>query len=360
MTSGEFPLIEELLLGAIDDKVFPGCQFAFGTIEELIFGRFGKLGYADCYGEVDDWTLYDLASLTKVLATTLSAMGWVHNLQLDLDQPIGETLKTFQSGQRAKVTLRHLLTHTSGLPAHRDFYKIQGSFDDRWNAILIEPLEAEPGQKVTYSCVGFLVLQKFLEELGKGDVFGLFKSIAKSNPLNKMGFRQLNIDGLPTEFWGSEERFSLNSCAPTEIIANQTIQGIVHDENARSLGGICANAGLFGNATSVAYIARKWLSREIAQIPKSMISEWTQRQSNAGTRAFGWDTKSETGSSAGHLFGLKSFGHTGFTGTSLWIDPEAGIFATLLTNRVHPRRDNTKIIEFRPKFHDAIYRALMY
>jgi len=342
--------LNKLIEAAISEGVFPGCQVAFGTADDLWVGHYGALRYASVAPKVSDATLYDLASLTKVVATTLSAVTWVEAGVASLDELVCDTLPSFRQGSRAKVTLRHLLTHTSGLPAHRDFYKILGGAEARWDAILNEPLETEPGAKVTYSCVGFLVMQKFFEaKFGERDFFKPLLDISSLKMLDLKFISDVKADvSLLTE----------ESFAPTELVENQEICGVVHDENSRSLGGKCANAGLFGNSHSVANIARMWLKKDIPGVNPAAIANWTTKQVGAETRALGWDTKSPSGSSAGSLFGPKSFGHTGFTGTSLWIDPEAGFFAVLLTNRVFPTRENTKIIEFRPKFHDAVYKIL--
>lgn len=266
---------------------------------------------------INDW--FDLASLTKVLVTTPRSREF-----LPLDVSVNDLWPAFG---KPEITVRKLLLHESGLPAHRELWEQCATPDDVWPTLAAMPLEYEPGSQAVYSCMGFLALGFLLEQANAPEPNSWLAS--------HYGTQFLRFNP-PADA----------RCLPTEF----GLKGRVHDENARFLGGIAGNAGLFGTVEGVAIATQKIL--------RSEPGKWTQRASAQSTRALGWDTKSETGSSAGEKFGPKSFGHTGFTGTSLWVDPEAGIFGVLLTNRVNPTRENLKIQEFRPKFYDAVYDSL--
>lgn len=300
------------------DGAFQAFGFAVGTRNQVWMWAGGShLPNGAEPTAINDW--FDLASLTKVLVTTPRSREF-----LPLDAPIHEFWPEFG---KPEITVRKLLLHESGLPAHRELWKLCASPDDVWPTLANMPPEYETGSQAVYSCMGFLVLGHILERVGAPDPNAWLA--------NHYGTPNLRFN--PSA--GAR-------CLPTEF----GLAGTVHDENARFLGGVAGNAGLFGTVEGVALAAQKILRSE----PK----EWTERASSHSSRALGWDTKSETGSSAGEKFGPKSFGHTGFTGTSLWVDPEAGIFGALLTNRVNPTRENLRIQEFRPKFYDAVYDAL--
>lgn len=334
------------MTNAIREGVFPGCAVAFGNENEHIVKAFGSLTYENPVEKVSGSTWYDLASLTKVLATTYIVHRFLKSGHLDLEAKIGDVLGSFSMGERADISVWNLLTHTSGLPAHRDFYMSEGSREEVWDAVLNEPLIATLGTQVTYSCVGFLILQAYINRIleGDGDFLNPFNEFVKHMNL-QAGFGPIDI-----------QKFQV---APTEADHRGSFwQGIVHDENSRRLGGSCANAGLFGSIEAVNKMVQWWLNPNNA-LDLKLVNQMIARQPNAGTRAIGWDTKSETGSSAGTLFGPKSFGHTGFTGNSIWVDPETKIYGILLSNRVYPTRENTKIVELRPKFYDEVLRAMV-
>lgn len=325
------PGVRQVLDDALENEAFPGCVAVYGDGQELFGAALGHMDYSREV-PVEPATIYDLASLTKVLMTTLLALEAVQDGALGLNQMVKEVLPEFHDG----VTFRHLLLHNSGLPAHRLYPEIAESAQEAKELILREPLIRAPGTETEYSCIGFLVLYFALEALG----YSSPRTWAK----------------LGAEFTFSPEP----RAAPTELLMNNgstlVLQGWVHDENARFLGGRAGNAGLFGDAATVARLAQFWLREGEGEIPHQQVKEW---RSKATDRALGWDIKSETGSSAGSMFGPQSFGHTGFTGTSLLVDPEARIFAVLLTNRVHPSRDNLKIKDVRPRFHDAVFSAMV-
>lgn len=276
-----------------------------------------------------DWLydqLFDLASLTKVILTTTWAMRLWERGILDLDRDLGRGFSP-----------RHLLLHNSGLPAHKEYWVTASDPEEAWQQILSEPLEAAPGERTEYSCVGFMTLYHHLGELVGG---GVDQDAEFAGLLRGWGFR-----------WGSE--------VPADTIPTEGgLQGQTHDENSRFLGGMAGNAGLFGSITAVLRFLEAQTSGQLAKL--ETVAEWTRRQTPDSTRALGWDTKSLEGyTSAGQRFGPKSYGHTGFTGTCIWVDPDAGIAGVLLTNRVVYGRQNERIKEFRPKFFDALYEDLL-
>ena len=323
--------LDRLLAQGIQEGVFPGAAYAVGTEGGIELGVAGNHTYTPDSPAITAESLFDLASLTKVIATTTSAMLLWQDGALQLDQRVQELVPEFKGEGKSAVTIRHLLTHESGLPAHRDFWKLAP--EDRWHAILAEPLESSPGAETRYSCVGFLALQQVLLSL-TGERY----EDAWAWPFFRV-VDQLELDVCFNPAPDQKER-----CVPTE----GALQGVVHDENARSLGGMAANAGLFGTIKAVAAFAQ-WVQAKRGP-------EWTSRQGLA-SRALGWDTNHRHQASAGQLFSERSFGHTGFTGTSLWIDPDHDLFAVLLTNRVHPIRDNDRIRDFRLRFHEHVFAS---
>lgn len=324
---------EEVILAAIQDRAFPGAAWAFGGPDALDIGFAGSVDYSPDGERVTEETVFDLASLTKVIVTTTAAMQAVAAGKIRLEDRVQSLLPEWIGPGKDEVTFWHLLTHSSGLAAHYEFWLSP----DPLQAVLAHPLERRPGHSQVYSCIGFLVLWLALGT----DWNGVKRSFGP---------------------WGEllTECPDPALCAPTEVDPSKgvSLRGVVHDENARCLGGLAGNAGLFGTIRGVAQFAQASLCASLIGVPAPIQREFRNRVDNSGTRALGWDTKSEVGSSAGALFGPKTFGHTGFTGTSIWIDPEAELFAVLLSNRVHPTRQNLKIQQVRPAFHDAVYRLL--
>jgi CubicO group peptidase (beta-lactamase class C family) len=293
-------------------------------------------------------TLYDLASLTKVVATTTMAMILVDEKRLDLDRPVHAFLPAFQGPEKEGVTVRHLLTHSSGLPATAPLFR-----EVRGKAAYAERIAAmdlgyPPGSKSVYSDLGVILLGEILEKTA-GRPLDVFVRERVFLPLGMKhtGFRP------PRPLWPR--------IAPTENDPwrGRMIQGEVHDENAFAMGGVAPHAGLFSTAGDLARFARMLLKGGGRIVSRQTLELFTAKAGIPDSdRALGWDTKSAEGSSAGTLFSPDSFGHTGFTGTSIWIDPERQIFVILLTNRVYPTRENNLIREVRPAVADAVVRAL--
>jgi CubicO group peptidase (beta-lactamase class C family) len=303
--------------------------------------------------------MYDIASLTKVLATTTIVAKLAEGdfpIRLDLDAKIERYLPEWASGPqpewRHRVTVRHLLTHTSGLPPFKEYWRTSKSKQATLARIFAEPLDYEPGAKEVYSDLGIILMAEIIQRLtGKPlDVLArefIFSPLAMSNTMYTP----------PKKIWPS--------IAPTEIdnqYRHRLIQGEVHDENAAAIGGVSGHAGAFSTAPDLASFCQMLLNGGVYAhrriLRRATISEFTEPQELSGkTRTLGWAVPTEGGSS-GHFMGPHTFGHTGFTGTSIWIDPDRQLFVILLTNRVHPTRENQKIAKVRPALHDAVMQSL--
>ncbi len=298
-------------------------------------------------------TLYDLASVTKVIATTTLCMLFADKDRLNLDAPVQFYVPSFTGKNKNRVTIRHLLAHCSGLPAHVHLYKAQSNMIDpretMLNAACQLPLTYEPGTDTAYSDMGFLILGKILETIGKQRLDHLVKQHILE-PL-KM-----------TDTWYCPPPHLKHRIAPTENGTNlrdHLVRGEVHDENAAAMGGIAPHAGLFSTAHDLSKCLLAWLGA--GNFSKRSIRQFTTRANIApnSTWALGWDTVSSGKSSSGSHFSEQSFGSLGFTGTSVWADPIRDLGVILLTNRVHPTRENTQIAHLRPEFHDVISEALI-
>lgn len=349
------PAVDRLLEGFIEEGAFPGAVAAVGHRGRLVhLGAYGRQTYEASSPPVDIDTIYDVASLTKVIATTTMAMILVDEGRLDLDLPVREFLPRFQGEGKDAVTVRHLLTHGAGVDWWAPLFESLEGPDAYLDHIRAMPLVDAPGAKTLYSDLGLILLGEVLERVA-GESLDTF--------VRKRVFEPLGMKD--TMF--RPPALLLDRIAPTEIDASwrkRLLHGEVHDENAHALGGVAPHAGLFGTATDLARFAQMMLWRGVYDhrrvVERSTIDRFVRRAEivEGSSRALGWDTKSAEGSSAGTLFGPRSFGHTGFTGTSIWIDPDRQLFIVLLTNRVHPSRDNNAIRRVRPAFADAVVRAL--
>jgi CubicO group peptidase (beta-lactamase class C family) len=324
------------------DSAFPGAVIAVGYQGEIVLlNAVGHYGSGDAR-PVTPATIFDLASLTKVVGLTTAAMMLVDSGQLDLDAPVQRYVPAFQGADKERVTIRHLLTHSSGLPAWRPLYREAATREEALALVDTTPLLRQPGDTFVYSDLGAIVLMQAVEAIAR-EPLDRFLEARLFGPLGMAATRFL-----PPESWRSR-------IAPTEndsSFRHHMLRGEVHDENAARLGGVSGHAGLFSTAGDLARFA-EWLLRA------PQMREWTKRQNlpPGSSRALGWDTPSER-SSAGTKLSATAFGHTGFTGTSVWIDPENDLFIILLTNRVNPTRANTKILQVRRRVADLVVDAL--
>jgi beta-N-acetylhexosaminidase len=349
-----------LLDHAVADGAFPGGVLAVGWKNQLAVHPFGQLTAGSKSRKVAEDSIYDVASLTKPIVTTTAAMMLAQQKCLDLDTPVESYLPSFaasaksdpHSSWRHRVTVRMLLLHNSGLPAHRDFYKEAKGHNAILAQVLAEPLVRELGAQVEYSDLGFILLGEIVERL-TGESLDVF---AKRHIFELLGMDHSTFN---------PSRSSRADIAPTEMdkaYRKRLVWGEVHDENAWAMGGIAGHAGLFSTARDVAIFAQMILNGGIYAhrrlLARATIEAFTSRVTIGNSaRALGWDVPTE-GSSSGRYFSSRSFGHTGFAGTSLWIDPERQLFVILLTNRVNPMRANDKIRQVRPALHDAVMESL--
>jgi uncharacterized protein YbbC (DUF1343 family)/CubicO group peptidase (beta-lactamase class C family)/beta-glucosidase-like glycosyl hydrolase len=353
--------VDRLLEEFVAAGAFPGAVVAVGKSGKLVHLRaFGRHSYDAEAPAVTVDTRYDLASLTKVIATTTAAMILVDSGRLDLDAPVQAFLPRFVGPGKELVTVRHLLTHSSGIDWWAPLYEQVGDLaPEAAHAAALEiiqakPLVAAPGEKTLYSDLGILLLGEIIERVTAEP----FESYVSRRVLRPLGMTKTGYRPAPE---------ILAEVAPTELDStwrHRPVHGEVHDENAASLGGVAPHAGLFGTAPDLARFAQMLLNGGVLEhrrlVSRAAVDLFTRRAEvvEGSSRALGWDTKSPTGSSAGSLFSDRSFGHTGFTGTSIWIDPERDLFVILLTNRVHPTRDNIQIRQVRPAIADAVVRGL--
>jgi beta-N-acetylhexosaminidase len=350
-----FDVIEKV----ISEKAFPGATLAVGYRGKVSVHAFGKLSYDAKAAATNLNTMYDIASLTKVVATTTLAEKLAEGdfaVPLDLDAKIERYLPEWAGGLNAewrhRVTVRHLLTHTSGLPAFKEYWRTSKGKADTLGRIFAEPLEYEPGTKEIYSDLGIILMAEIIERLTGRKL----DDLAKSFIFSPLGMKD-TMYRPPKKLWPQ--------IAPTEIdnqLRHRLVQGEVHDENAFAIGGVSGHAGLFSTAPDLAAFCQMLLNGGVYAhqriLRRATIAQFTvPQQLSGGARTLGWAVPTEGGSS-GHYFSAHSFGHTGFTGTSIWIDPDRQIFVVLLTNRVHPTRENTKIQQVRPALHDALMQAL--
>ena len=382
--------LDALVVGALADSVSPGAVLAVARHGRLVRLRgYGKLDWSGSAGPADIRSIYDLASLTKVVGTTTAAMILVEEGRLNLDLPVADYLPWWTAGDATKeeVTVRHLLLHRAGLPPFRPFYLEMEGRDAYRTAIGEIALDYDPGTRTVYSDIGSMTMAFIIEQLsGQG-----LDEFLQERVWDRLGMHDTGFRPAPA---------LRGRIAPTEVdtvFRHMHVRGVVHDENAYAMGGVAGHAGLFSTATDLAVLAQTLLDggrmsgcepedsdnggadsdgippedagASIESIcasgvagPVQLVSEetveaFTNRFDSQASRALGWDTPSDQ-SSAGDYFTRSAFGHTGFTGTSIWIDPELDMFVVLLTNRINPTRDNAKHVPFRRLVHDLAALAI--
>ncbi len=368
--------VDDILARAIAGSVTPGAALAVGRHGRLVRLRgYGRTDWNPAAPPVTPATLYDLASLTKVVGTTTAVMRLVERGAIELDAPVARHLPEWGEGWKADVTVRDLLLHRSGLPPFRPFWReLSGPAAYREAIAALEP-EYEPGTGTVYSDLGFITLAFVAEAAGGAPL----EAQLESGLFARLGMLRTGFN--PPAALRDE-------VAPTEVdttFRHTHVHGVVHDENAYALGGVAGHAGLFSSARDLASFAG-WIlaaarveasgpgaagarvdpppsaeggaSGAVDALPSpATVAAFTRRHDPSSSRALGWDTPSGR-SSAGRYLTTAAFGHTGFTGTSLWVDPELDLFVVLLTNRVNPTRDNPGHIPLRRAVHDAVALAI--
>lgn len=340
--------------------IFPGGVLLVARGGQELF--FKAVGVASLFSgtPVDRHTVFDLASLTKPLATALAVMRLVAGGRVDLSTPLCRDLTELDETPKAEITWGHLLCHTSGLPAYRPYYRqlLRLAEADRKTEIrrllTAEPLIHEVGSKTVYSDIGFLLLQCAIEAVA-GMPLDRLVSEKNYGPC-------LSRDLFFIRQW-EKNRPDRPYAATERCPARGLLEGIVHDENAYALGGVGGHAGLFGTVDGVFRVLRQLLAEHAGRLSpygfgQEVVSRFLTKPVDA-ERAFGFDLPSPEGSSSGRFFDRhRTVGHLGFTGTSFWMDLEEEIVVILLTNRVHPSRLNERIKAFRPVLHDAVVRSV--
>jgi len=355
----EIDSIVVMLNNAVADSAFPGGV--------LVAVKDGKIFLHEAFGyhtyakekQNGRGNIFDLASLTKVISTTSAIMKLFDESKIAIDDPIGKYIPEFIEDKledlenRQLVTIKHLLTHTSGLPPFKLYNKIEGDFKTRMDSIYRTKLESKPGEKMVYSDIGFMLLG------------GIVKIVSEKSLDQYLKDEILIPLGMTDTYYNPSEK-KLKRMIPTEFceIEEGYIHGHVHDENAYSFGGVAGHAGLFSTADDLAIFSQmllnggKYESERIFSL--GTVDLFTKLDSaNGEGRCLGWDSPNDA-SSGGVYLSDRSFGHTGFTGTSLWIDPENNIFVILLTNAVHPHREwkDPKYYDWRQRIHSAVYESL--
>ena len=353
MSSERLAMIDHVIQRGIKAGGYPGASVVVGRRGASVWQKgFGKLSWGQSSNAVNaERTIYDLASLTKVVGTTSALMVLYDQGKIHLDDPVSQYIPAFSGGAKDRVTLRMLLEHRSGLPAGRDLWRIAHSPAEAREAVIATPLGCEPGRCYEYSDLGADMLG-FVVEAVSGQGLDEFLELHVFQPLGMTDTHFHPADSLRSRI------------APTETSPPRgyPLQGEVHDENAYALGGVAGHAGLFSTAADLAVFAQMMLDGGeydgVRVIADSTIALFTKRA--AGTRALGWDTCGGSGS-CGQYLGEDAYGHTGFTGTSLWIDPEREMFVVLLTNRVHDakaKRPAKVIADVRADLADAAALAV--
>ena len=360
--AGQFAGALRILEDAIAARAFPGCAFGVLVGDDVVLqGALGRFTYEGNAPAVAAETVFDLASVTKVVATTATAMLLVQRRQLELETPLGELLPGFvvrraPADVARAIQLQHLLAHNSGLPGYVGFFRTAATPAALFQACLELPLHSAPGTHAEYSDPGFILLGKAFEALICADL----DTWTRREVFQPLGMAATGFCPSPA---------MRTAIPPTEedlTFRHRRIQGEVQDENAWVLNGVAGHAGLFSNvpdllrfAGEILRSARSAGSEENPSLFNSaVLKQFAKRQSPEGSsRALGWDTPSEP-SSSGKYFARHSIGHLGFSGCSLWIDLDAAVAVALLTNRTWPDRQSQLIREVRPIFHDAIREAL--
>jgi serine-type D-Ala-D-Ala carboxypeptidase len=342
-----------VLRSGIDQRAFPGAAVAITHQGKLIAHKgLGHFTYDATSPAVTAGTIYDLASVTKVIATTAACMVLCDRGLFKLDQPIVEFLPEFaeqDAARRCQVTLRMLLAHSSGLPAYVKLFQTAPNKDELLDQALRVPLAVDPGTRAEYSDIGFILLGEAIQRLSS-EVLDQF--------CRREVFTKLNLAHTcfnpPAEI-----RLAIPPTEDDRSFRHRLIQGEVNDENAFVMGGVAGHAGCFSTALDVSVFAQCMLQGGPPLVKRETLEIFTRRQDfpPATSRALGWDTPSQP-SQSGKYFSSRSYGHLGYTGTSLWIDPDRQISVTLLTNRTWPDRGSQSIKQFRPAFHDAVIEAL--
>ncbi|HYW49783.1 MAG TPA: serine hydrolase domain-containing protein, partial [Gemmatimonadaceae bacterium] len=350
MSALRLDAITRVVRRGISEGGFPGAAVVVGRRGSAVYSEgFGRIGWgAESPVVSPDRSVYDLASLTKVIGTTTAIMLLYDEGRIKLDDRVSTFFPEFTGGMREQITIRQLLTHRSGLPAGRDLWRLAWSPADAQRLVLETQLVSAPGTQYIYSDLG-------------ADILGFVAERASGRKLDELLQEKVFTPLGMTDTWYKVPASVRSRTAPTATMSvrGYSLQGDVHDENAHALGGVAGHAGLFSTAGDLSVFATMMLNRGVYLgtriISDTTVERFTAR--TAGSRALGWDTcAGHTGVGCGRFMSPRAYGHTGFTGTSIWIDPERDMFVVLLTNRVfesRARRPERVISDVRADLADA-------
>jgi CubicO group peptidase (beta-lactamase class C family) len=340
---------EQLLAAFVDSKVFPGAALIVGYRGAIVLdAAVGKLDYTRSSARTSQDTIYDLASVTKAVSTTSAAMMLTESGRLLLHAPVQDYLPEFRGTGKERVLVQHLLSHSSGLPSRARIYLEARGYNEVFGRVCAAPLEYPPGTKAQYSDLGMILLGEIIQRAAGRPLDQLVKeSLFAPLGMSSTGYRP--------------GKSLIRRIAPTENDPwrKRVVRGEVHDENAFAMGGVAGHAGLFSSARDLAIFAQMMLNGGMYDhrrcFSPSTIARFTARE--IGNRALGWGKPTDA-DWTGQTFSPQAYGHSGFTGTSIWIDPQRQMFMILLANRVHPTRDPDRMPEVRQAISEAVVRAL--
>lgn len=353
--------VEELMKQAVTAGVFTGGA--------LLAASGGSVAFNKSFGTTDNTagipvnkeTVFDLASLTKPLATAPAVMMLIHEKKLSFETKVADLFPMFSDGGKGDISVLNLLCHNSGLPAHRPYYEELRTIPwGKRDALLrkmafSEKLINAPGEKVVYSDIGFMILSWVVEKLS-----GLrFDKYVKQYIYQPLTITDLFFNRIPFHKKEIREYAATENCPWRKGV----LSGEVHDDNAWAAGGICGHAGLFGTISAVYHLLNEYMAvvsdgSAERYFDPVILKQFLTQYGNTG-RTPGFDMPSKNGSSSGVFFSENTVGHLGFTGTSFWMDLQEQIIIILLTNRVHPTRGNTLIQKFRPEIHNCVMQILL-
>jgi CubicO group peptidase (beta-lactamase class C family) len=347
----DFTALDSVMRRAVADSVFPGASIAVLHKGRIIYHRaFGRLTYDPASAPTDTTTIYDAASLTKAVVTTSIAMQLVERDSLDLRTPVLKYLPGFACNGKARITIEQLMRHTSGLRAHTFYAKTCRTPGEVFHAIEQDSLLCKPGSKTEYSDLNFILLGRIVEEITGQSLYANFHA-RFSAPL---GMNSTLFNPPPA----LQPRIA--PTAPDAAWPLATPRPLVNDQNAALLGGAAGHAGLFTTTGDLEKMVRMLMNGGELDGKRSIAASTVRRflRKTEWPRAIGWDMVTTGKSSAGTRFSPTSWGHLGYTGTSIWVDPEKDLAVILLSNRVWPTDENIKIRKFRPVLHDTIVECV--
>lgn len=347
--------VDEVIHRSVRDSAFPGAVLVIVKDGIIVHEKaYGSYDYEPYSKRVDVNTMFDLASVTKVISTTSAVMRLVDEGKLKLEEPVTKYIPKFGQNGKEHITVYNLMVHNAGLPAWRRFYDFCKTPQSVLDSVFASTLEYNTGDSTIYSDLGLIAVGKIIEKVS-GTTLDRFVDSVFFKPL-----------GMSSTMYNPSQRL-WSRVMPTEVDTfwrktGVAVRGTVHDENAWILGGVSGHAGLFSTAPNLAVVIQMLLNGGTyggkRYLKEETIRQFTTRQSEKSSRGIGWDMKSSSRSWAGTLLSNQTFLHTGFTGTSVAADPTRNLIVVFLTNRVYPTRANQKIAQVRPRVHDAVVKAL--